>query len=239
MKVSEIQRALKAQGFDPGPIDGIRGRATIAAIRAFQAHNGLEVDGIAGPQTLKKLFPGMAAPGSGGGVATAEIIPGTMPWMDEAVRNVGVTEDTGPGNNPLLIGWGDDLDIDYSADSIPWCGLFVAHCIGSQLPEEPLPTYPLLARDWRKFGEPCKPQLGAVMVFWRGQKSGPLGHVAFYTGEDDQAYHVVGGNQSDRVSVTRMGKDRFLEARWPSSAPDPTGIIRHLKANGELSRVEQ
>jgi len=45
-----------------------------------------------------------------------------------------------------------------------------------------------------------------------------LGHVGFYAGEDERAYHVLGGNQSDSVSITRIPKDRLLEARWPSTA---------------------
>jgi len=55
MTTLELQKALKARGFDPGDIDGAMGRNTIAAIRAFQAANGLDVDGVAGPDTLAKL----------------------------------------------------------------------------------------------------------------------------------------------------------------------------------------
>jgi peptidoglycan hydrolase-like protein with peptidoglycan-binding domain len=36
MTVEEIQEALQAAGFDPGPVDGIRGRKTIMAIKEFQ-----------------------------------------------------------------------------------------------------------------------------------------------------------------------------------------------------------
>lgn len=50
-----IQDALKAKGFDPGASDGINGPKTIAAVKAFQAANGLAVDGIVGPNTLAKL----------------------------------------------------------------------------------------------------------------------------------------------------------------------------------------
>jgi lysozyme len=56
--VYEIQGALARHGFDPGPIDGIFGTKTLAAVRAFQAARGLKVDGIVGPRTtaaLKKL----------------------------------------------------------------------------------------------------------------------------------------------------------------------------------------
>lgn len=50
-EVLTVQKSLKAKGFDPGPIDGIFGSKTEAAVRAFQEKNGLQVDGIVGPKT--------------------------------------------------------------------------------------------------------------------------------------------------------------------------------------------
>ncbi|MCP5114979.1 MAG: peptidoglycan-binding protein [bacterium] len=44
-EVKEIQRLLKAIGFDPKPIDGIPGPLTEAAIKDFQRARGLVVDG--------------------------------------------------------------------------------------------------------------------------------------------------------------------------------------------------
>lgn len=54
---ADIQRALAEAGFYMGPIDGIVGRKTRAAIRAFQEQNGLAVDGKCGPRTWEKLQP--------------------------------------------------------------------------------------------------------------------------------------------------------------------------------------
>ena len=53
---------------------------------------------------------------------------------------------------------------------------------------------------------PATPQLGAVMVFWRRSPDSGLGHVAFYFAEDERTYHVLGGNQSNMVSVGGCGK---------------------------------
>lgn len=51
-EVKELQQALLAKGFSPGPIDGIFGPKTEDAVKRFQERHGLEVDGIAGPKTM-------------------------------------------------------------------------------------------------------------------------------------------------------------------------------------------
>lgn len=72
--VRELQQALNEAGFDPGPIDGVFGPRTEAAVREYQAAQGYEVTGIAGPDTLGGLGltseteegeggPGMSLPG--------------------------------------------------------------------------------------------------------------------------------------------------------------------------------
>ena len=55
--VSGYQARLKNLGYDSGPIDGICGPRTEAAVRAFQEdYPPLAVDGICGPQTKAKLI---------------------------------------------------------------------------------------------------------------------------------------------------------------------------------------
>jgi peptidoglycan hydrolase-like protein with peptidoglycan-binding domain len=60
--VQTLQARLQALGFSPGPIDGIFGSGTDAAVRAFQRSRGLGVDGIAGPQTWGALYAASAPP---------------------------------------------------------------------------------------------------------------------------------------------------------------------------------
>lgn len=166
--------------------------------------------------------------------------PLALPWLIEAQRAIGITEVAGPASNPLIIGWGKRLKIDYRSDEISWCGLFVAHCISSALPAEDLPRGLLGARSWQRFGVPCPvPQPGAVMSFWRVARNDWRGHVGFYVGEDAAAYHILGGNQGDAVNVKRFAKSRFLSARWPASAAPPAGKPRLLHADGRLSANEQ
>jgi Stage II sporulation protein/Putative peptidoglycan binding domain len=45
LSVTELQQLLAAVGLSPGPIDGIFGSMTEAAVRAFEADEGLKVDG--------------------------------------------------------------------------------------------------------------------------------------------------------------------------------------------------
>jgi peptidoglycan hydrolase-like protein with peptidoglycan-binding domain len=49
--VRDLQAALKALGFNPGPIDGVFATTTEAAVKAFQQARGLAVDGIVGKVT--------------------------------------------------------------------------------------------------------------------------------------------------------------------------------------------
>jgi peptidoglycan hydrolase-like protein with peptidoglycan-binding domain len=50
-EVRDLQEAMKALGHDPGPIDGVFGEATEAAVKAFQQENGITVDGIVSERT--------------------------------------------------------------------------------------------------------------------------------------------------------------------------------------------
>ena len=54
-EVKELQRRLKEWGYYNGAVDGIYGKGTVAAVKAFQKKNGLTADGIAGIETYKAL----------------------------------------------------------------------------------------------------------------------------------------------------------------------------------------
>ena len=51
-----LQFLLNAKGYDCGTIDGIVGKNTVAAVKAFQSANGLAADGIVGKKTWAKLL---------------------------------------------------------------------------------------------------------------------------------------------------------------------------------------
>jgi hypothetical protein len=69
-------------------------------------------------------------------------------------------------------------------------------------------------------------------------RAGWQGHVGFYAGEDGSAFSVLGGNQSDRVSMARISRERLLGAYWPTTAPSAVQLIQAAPATGALSQNE-
>ena len=53
--VRDLQAQLTALGFATGPVDGIFGPLTEAAVRSFQRSRGIDPDGMVGPQTRAAL----------------------------------------------------------------------------------------------------------------------------------------------------------------------------------------
>ena len=215
MKILDVQSILAQLGYKPGPLDGIYGRQTAEAIKAFQARSGLVPDAVVGPLTAAALLTAFP-------LDDVDPEPPRV-WYAEAARQYGTREIPGPASNHTILQWANDRGIPYNNDDIPWCGLFVAHCIGSTLPSEPLPSNPLGARQWLKFGISIEPTRGAVLVFWRGSPQSWKGHVGFYAGEDDDAFCVLGGNQRNEVSLAWIAKNRLLDARWPATVAPPVG----------------
>lgn len=54
--VKVVQQRLEAHGHNPGPIDGIFGPKTGAAVTAFQREANLTIDGVVGPATWAALL---------------------------------------------------------------------------------------------------------------------------------------------------------------------------------------
>jgi uncharacterized protein (TIGR02594 family) len=157
------------------------------------------------------------------------------PWLVTATELMGTTEVPGSKSNPKIMDWakklGGWITSFYKDDSIPWCGLFVAHCFNIHGIKGP--KNPLSALAWADWGIPTKPSLGSLLVF---KRTGG-GHVGFYVGETDTAFLVRGGNQSDKVCDTWISKDRHVATRWPEGFAVVNNPV-YLTKSGKLSSNE-
>lgn len=159
--------------------------------------------------------------------------------LTEALHWYGTLELPGEANNPVIIEWAKEvggwIGDWYTQDSVPWCGLFMA--MVAKRAGFPFNQKALAAGEWLKWGDPVAiPSLGDVLVFSR-----PGGnHVGEYVCEDAEAYHVLGGNQSDSVCITRIAKSRLTGARrcrWKTAQPLNVRPI-HVAPSGALSQNE-
>ena len=138
--VLDAQKELKAAGFNPGPLDGVFGPKTQAAVKAFQKSHGLVQDGIVGPKTwgaLKgdRFEPGKPSTGGGkpstggtGGTGSTGGTTGTggkppsgavQKLLAEAASHVGFHE-VGNNGNPFSKALGRPAEA--------WCADFVSYC---------------------------------------------------------------------------------------------------------------
>lgn len=77
IQVQVLQEALAGAGFDPGPLDGLHGPQTAAAMAGFQRHAGLVGDGVPGPMSWAALRAGVDS--AGRAVVVAQHDAGTEP----------------------------------------------------------------------------------------------------------------------------------------------------------------
>lgn len=156
----------------------------------------------------------------------------------EALALYGTRETAGPGNTPAIMDWareiGPGIAKIYTADSVPWCGLFAA--IVAKRAGKSLPESPLWARAWASWGTRSPvAMLGDILVFVRPGG----GHVGLYVAETSSEYAVLGGNQGDAVSIVLIAKSRCIAVRrhYQIAAPANVRPIK-IKASGALSTNE-
>lgn len=158
----------------------------------------------------------------------------------QALKLLGTKEIVGSVHSKTIMGWANELGIGktYVNDEIPWCGLFIAYvCLKSGVDPGITAKDALWALNWNKFGtKQAVAMLGDILTFKR--EGG--GHVGIYVGEDAKCYHVLGGNQGNMVSVTRIEKIRCAGIRRTNWKVGQPGNIRKmvLDANGAISTNE-
>ena len=164
-----------------------------------------------------------------------------LSWIREARGHVGLREKVKGLSNPTILNWLKSLKAWWANSDVPWCGVFTAQCL--RVGSRALPQHWYRASDYLNWGtqltEPC---YGCVVVFTR--QGG--GHVGFVVGKDKQGnLMVLGGNQSDAVSIAPFSIARVSGYRWPPSAtgramsPDPSRYnLPVLTSDGRLSTNE-
>ena len=137
-----------------------------------------------------------------------------------AQRYIGIKEVAGPMSNPQILSmlrlddkWPED-------DSVPWCSAFINHiCWLLRLPR----SKSLAARSWLEVGEPVKfseAKAGYDVVIIKRKASDPgsevikyQGHVGFFSKLIDGSFYILGGNQSNSVTLKPFNFDRLLGIR--------------------------
>lgn len=139
-----------------------------------------------------------------------------------ASRYVGLAEVPGAEDNPAILamlrldaGWPE-------SDEVPWCSAFVNQVAWLlRLPR----SKSLRARSWLQVGymiglDDALPENDVVVLKQADGDPGPdvikaRGHVGFFAGWDPNRneVYILGGNQSNRVSVSRYPGSRLLGVR--------------------------
>jgi uncharacterized protein (TIGR02594 family) len=142
--------------------------------------------------------------------------------LEFAKTQLGVKEIAGESDNLTIVNYAKESGFDWvNDDETPWCSIFINWvCLKSSYER----TKKANARSWMEIGIPTKkPEYGCVCVFQRGN-SPTQGHVGLFDGEDDAHIYLLGGNQSDSVSITKYPKTKLLGYR----------ILNKIKTEGHV-----
>lgn len=141
------------------------------------------------------------------------------PWMKTAEGYIGQKEIPGARNNPVIMKFFvESGHPEIKDETTAWCSAF-ANAVMFENGYEG--TKNLLARSWLKWvnGEaPSTPRFGDIAVFQRGNDP-VFGHVAFFVKWDNEWIWVLGGNQSNSVSITKIARSKLLGFRRPKNVP--------------------
>lgn len=157
--------------------------------------------------------------------------------IQEFLKVYGITEMPGEADNQVILQWAKETGLErvYKHDATAWCGLAMA-VIAKRASKE-LPPNPLWALNWALFGNKVSDgaKLGDILVFKRAGG----GHVGLYIGEDDECYHVGGGNQSDTTNIIRKPKHRVYAIRRPIYINQPANVRKViLNGQGVIDNIE-
>lgn len=164
--------------------------------------------------------------------------PNDPPWLKGAFADLGVKEVTGTKHNPRVLAmFAVAGHPEIKDDETAWCsGAVNAWFIETGFKG----TNNLAARSWERWGKPLdieKPiKRGAVLIFRRGTEKWQ-GHVCLLLEDRGDALVVIGGNQSNAVTIATYSRDALIAARWPATVKNSTNIkLGGATAGSEAAR---
>ena len=108
------------------------------------------------------------------------------------------------------------LEVTLGVDPVqtPWCAAFMNFVLSINGIPNP---GSLLAKSYLNFGiEVFEPKVGDILVFDRGTEDWQ-GHVGWFMGTEiingEKIYHVLGGNQSNSVSIKTYSANKLISIR--------------------------
>jgi uncharacterized protein (TIGR02594 family) len=145
-----------------------------------------------------------------------------LPWVAEAKKHVGLQE---VRDKAKLMAYFATANLHYDPVQTPWCGIGLAAIFHNSLPKQPMPPNPAWAQNWLKFGVPCTPQVGAVLVFVRNGG----GHVTICLGQYQGDFVCLGCNQDNSINISLKSRKNLLGARWADRyGPVPNATLPTL-----------
>lgn len=142
-------------------------------------------------------------------------------WLTLARAEIGTLETPGPKSNPKVLAFFKDVGCSWvKGDDTAWCGAYLG-AILKRSGIEPLPPSKVLgARNWERWGERLEqPLLGCIGVKRRQGGEAWQGHVGLVVAANQTTVWMLGGNQSDSVSIAPFSRWQFTAFVWPEGQP--------------------
>lgn len=226
LQVLELVNGLKKAGFKPdGDSESVFSQGVKDAVMAFQSQNigpnllPLVVDGEVGPLTTWALnvalghitmppMPALPAPGNNTQPAAAS----KTGWnaLQIARREIGKGETTDDNKGPDVMKYHAGTGAG-AGDS--WCASFISYCFKEGNPGN-MPYQPTAgardtlakfkAKGWTYTASVSNPpEPGDILVFWRGSKTGWMGHIGIVESYDNGVVTTIEGNKGPFPSKVR------------------------------------
>ena len=204
LEIRKYQLLLNAH-LHPSPKltpDGLFGHATQQAVIAFQQQESLALDGQIGPKTRAAL--GLMRPPRAAGVVVAR----SASWMDIAVAELGIHEDSVQGQqNSRILEYHQTTTLKATDDETPWCASFVNWVLRQSGRRG---TNSAAAKSWLDWGAAVAvPAMGVVVVIKKSTSGVTQGtgsssgfHVGFFISMSALHIRILGGNQGDQVKYS-------------------------------------